>query len=155
VQDTIGKLSTRIQLFLKSHLNRRFAHKVMGLQSCRSPNFGNLEICTWESRDKMPFGCWSQPSTKYTIRGKVVASPKSRPWWVLWVRFCLWLVLAPKVFQLCTNQLVIWFVQVCMSGWLLVILPSLITELKHAPLPPKCCELGNVPELFILSLFSP
>jgi len=26
--------------------------------------------------------------TKYTIRGKVVVSPKSRPWWVLWVRIC-------------------------------------------------------------------
>jgi len=25
-------------------------------------------------------------ATKYTIRGKVVVSPKSRPWWVLWVR---------------------------------------------------------------------
>jgi len=27
----------------------------------------------------------SQKGTKYTIRGKVVVSPKSRPWWVLWV----------------------------------------------------------------------
>jgi hypothetical protein len=34
--------------------------------------------------------------TKYTIREKVLASPKSRPWWVLWVRVCQWLVLAPK-----------------------------------------------------------
>jgi hypothetical protein len=47
--------------------------------------------------------------TKYIIRGKVVASPKSRPWWVLWVRICLWFVLTPKMFQLCTNQLVVWF----------------------------------------------
>jgi len=31
--------------------------------------------------------------TKYTIRGKVVASPKSWPWWVLWVRVCPWWVL--------------------------------------------------------------
>jgi len=41
--------------------------------------------------------------TKYTIRGKVVVSPKSELWWVLWVRVCMWLVLAPKVFQLCIN----------------------------------------------------
>jgi hypothetical protein len=27
---------------------------------------------------------WRGP--EYTIRGKVVASPKSRPWWVLCVR---------------------------------------------------------------------
>ncbi len=32
-------------------------------------------------------GLWAcEEGTKYTIRGKVVASPKSRPWWVLWVR---------------------------------------------------------------------
>ncbi len=32
--------------------------------------------------------------TKYIIRGKVTASPKSRPWWVLWIWICPWLVLA-------------------------------------------------------------
>jgi hypothetical protein len=32
-----------------------------------------------------------------TIRGKVVVSPKYRPWWVLWVHVCLWRVRAPKV----------------------------------------------------------
>jgi len=75
--------------------------------------------------------------TKYTIRGKVVASPKSGPWWVLWVRICPWLVLAPKVLQLCTNQLVVWFVQTRMSDYVFVILSSLISELQHAPLPPE------------------
>jgi hypothetical protein len=47
--------------------------------------------------------------TEYTIREKLVASPKSRPWWVLWVRVYSWFVLASKVLQLCTNQLVVWF----------------------------------------------
>jgi hypothetical protein len=28
-------------------------------------------------------------------------------------------------------------------------------ELQHVPLPPKCCELRSVPQLFFLSLFSP
>jgi hypothetical protein len=35
--------------------------------------------------------------TKYTIRGKVMASPMFEPWWVFWVRVCPWLVLTPKV----------------------------------------------------------
>jgi hypothetical protein len=48
--------------------------------------------------------------TKNTIKGKVVASFKSRSWWVLWIRVCSWFVRAPKMFQLCTNQLVVWFV---------------------------------------------
>jgi hypothetical protein len=46
---------------------------------------------------------------EYTIRGKVVASSKSGPWWVLWIRVCLWFILTPKVLKLCTNQLVVWF----------------------------------------------
>jgi len=46
---------------------------------------------------------------EYTIRGKVVVSPKSRPWWVLWIWVCPWFVLTPKVFKLCTYQLVVWF----------------------------------------------
>jgi hypothetical protein len=49
------------------------------------------------------------PGTKYTIRGKVVASPKFGPWWVLWVRICPWLVRTPKVLKLHINQLV-WIV---------------------------------------------
>ncbi len=28
-----------------------------------------------------------------------------------------------------------------------------ILELQHTPLPPKCCELRSVPQLFLLSLF--
>jgi hypothetical protein len=61
--------------------------------------------------------------TKYTIRRKVVASPKFGPWWVLWVQVCMWLVLAPKVFQLCTNHLVlvlcrfVWVIDACHSSW--------------------------------------
>jgi hypothetical protein len=33
---------------------------------------------------------------EYTIRGKVVASPKSGPWWVMWVRVYPWFICAPK-----------------------------------------------------------
>jgi len=39
---------------------------------------------------------WS--GIEYTIKGKVVASPKSRPWWVLCIWIFPWLVLAPKMF---------------------------------------------------------
>ncbi len=36
--------------------------------------------------------------TKNTMKGKVVASPKSRLWWILWVYICPWFVCAPKMF---------------------------------------------------------
>jgi hypothetical protein len=96
-----------LQLCLRFHLNQRFAHKVMGAQSCESPNYGNFGHLGVPRQNNI----WvlvSWVSTKYIIRGKVMAFPKPGPWWVLWVWVCPWLVLAPKVFQLCSNQLV-WF----------------------------------------------
>jgi hypothetical protein len=50
--------------------------------------------------------------TKYNIKGKVVASLEFGPWRALWVRGCMWLVLAPKMLKLCINQLVVGFVQI-------------------------------------------
>jgi hypothetical protein len=93
-----------------------------GLQLCFRPHLNgptkSRESKKWEFRDShlgvpkqnaiwMGGGSWR--GIKYTIRGKVVASPKSGLWWVLWVWVYPWLVLTLKVFQLCTNQLVIWF----------------------------------------------
>jgi hypothetical protein len=100
-----------LQLFFKPHLNGSDAHKVMGPQSHGNPNFGKIQNVIWM------WALWR--GTKYTIKGKMVASRKSEPWWVLWVQVCPWLVLAPKVLQLCTNQLVIWFCA-CSCEWLSV-----------------------------------
>jgi len=115
----------RLQLRLKPDFNWRFSHKVMALQSSRSPNFESFGIPNLVVPKQN--NTWMQPLwliIENTIRGKVVASPKSELWWVLWVCVCPWLVRAPKVFQLCTNQLVVWFVQ---SLWIvdsLVTIPS-------------------------------
>jgi hypothetical protein len=94
------------------------------------------------------------PGTKYTIRGKVVASLKSKPWWVLWVCVCPWLVHAPKCSNYALTNLLF---NLCKSMWvveMLVNLPSPIPELEHAPLPSKCCDPWSTPQLFFLSLFS-
>jgi hypothetical protein len=100
-----------LQLGFRPHLHQRSACKVTSPQSRASPNFGNFETPTWEfSRQNAIWMPVPWPNIEYTIRGKVVASPKSRSWWVFWVRVCPWFVYAPKVLQLCTNQLVVWFV---------------------------------------------
>jgi hypothetical protein len=74
--------------------------------------------------------------TKYTIRGKVVASPKSRPWWVLWILVCPWLVRAPKCFNYALTNLLFGLCRLAWVSKLLVNLPSPIPELQNAPLPP-------------------
>jgi hypothetical protein len=75
-----------LQLCFKPHFNRRFTHKVMCLQSRGSP------------RTKWHLGVG--PMTKHiiTIKGKVIASPKSGLWWVLWIHVWPSFVRAPKVF---------------------------------------------------------
>jgi len=65
---------------------------------------------------------------------------------------CPWLILAPKVLQLCTNHFV-WVV--CRPVWVneacqLFLVPSWSS---NTPLyPSKCCELGSVPQLLPLLL---
>jgi hypothetical protein len=145
-----------LQFCFRPHFNWRSTRKITDLQSRGNPNLGNFEIPNlWVPRQN---DIWVQASwlgTKSTIKGKVVASPKFGPWWVLWVHVCLWFVCAPKVLQLCINQLVVWFV------WFVWIIDPLVTHLTPHfeaptyPLPPKCCESGNVTQLLILPLFSP
>jgi hypothetical protein len=125
----------------------------MGLQIRGSPHWREFGTPMRESRERKAIWMWaSWRGPEYTIRGKVVASPKSGPWWVLCVLCCPWLVLAPKVLQLCTNHFV-WVV--CRPVWVseacqLFLVPS---QSSNTPLyPPKCCELGSIPRLLPFSL---
>jgi hypothetical protein len=108
-----------LKLCFRPHLNRRFAQKIIGLQSRGNPNFGNFgtpNLGVSGQNDIWVHASWLD--IENTIRGKVVASPNSEPWWVLWIHVCPWFVHAPKLLQLCTNQLVVWFVQVHVNNWL-------------------------------------
>jgi hypothetical protein len=86
-----------LQLLFRPHPNRRSGQEVIVPRSCGTLGLGNFGTPIWESRDKKPFGCHSHGEV-HTIWGKVVASPKFGPWWVLWIRGHPWLFLAPKVF---------------------------------------------------------
>jgi hypothetical protein len=142
-----------LQLCFRPHLNQRAARKVMAPQSRESPNLGDFKTPTWESRDKKPFRWAPWRGAKYTIRGKVVASPQVRAVVSLVCPCCSWL-LAPKVLQLCTNHLM-WVV--CRPVWVseayqLFLVPS---QSSSTPFyPSKCCELGSVLRLLTLPMFS-
>jgi hypothetical protein len=84
-----------LQLCLKPHFNQRSAHKVIGLQSRKSLNLGNPDLGVLKQNDIWVLAPW--PNINNIRRGKVMASPKSEPWWVLWVRVCLWFIHAPKM----------------------------------------------------------
>ncbi len=100
-----------LHICFRPHFNYKCSQEVMALQSHGNPNFkkfGIPNLGVWGQND-----IWMQApcqSTKNIIRGKVVASLKSRPWWILWVYVCPWLVRAPKMLQLHTKQLIVWIV---------------------------------------------
>jgi hypothetical protein len=97
----------KLQVCFKPHLDRRSEQEVTSCQSLGSLNRDNFRTVSGQLSgspgtnnhlDVAP--SWSD--TEYTIWGKVVASPKSGPWWVWWVKWiqsCPWLVLAPRVFH--------------------------------------------------------
>jgi hypothetical protein len=67
-----------LQLCFKLHLNRRSTKEVMGFQSCGSLNFGNFRTFNLgipRQNDNWVQAPWL--GINNTIRGKVVASPKS------------------------------------------------------------------------------
>jgi hypothetical protein len=106
----------RLQLFFQLHINQRSAHKVMGPQSCRNPNFKNFETPFGSLGTKWHLGAGPMARHKvyYMTEGggffqvQVVVSlvspflPVARP--------------CTKVVQLHINQLV-WFVQVYVNNW--------------------------------------
>jgi hypothetical protein len=72
------------------------------------------------------------PGTKYTIRGKVVASPKSGPWWVLWVRVCPWLIHALKC---CNYALTNLLFSLCRFVWINEMLVSFLVPSRSSNTP--------------------
>jgi hypothetical protein len=156
VQHTIEKISKqRLQLCFKIHFNRRFAHKVMGPQSCRNPNFGNFKTPIWSIETKWNLGVGPVARHRVYYKGEGGGFPKSELWWILRVRVCPWFVRAPKCSNYALTNLLF---GLCRFVWmieLLVNFPSPHLGALARPLPSKCCEPGSTPQLLLLSLFSP
>jgi hypothetical protein len=78
------------------------------------------------------------PSTKYIIRGKVVPSPKSGLWWILWVYVCLWLVCAPKCSNYTLTNLLF---GLCKFVWIIELLANLPSPHPEALACPSTFEV--------------
>ncbi len=125
----------RLQLYLNFHLNQRFAKEVMSLQSVETPNFGNFGTPNLGVLGQNDI--WMQPLwliIENTIKGKEVASPKFKSWWVLWVCGLF-------VHQKCSNHTLINLLfGLCRSMWiidLLVTRPSPRPRALAHPSSPK------------------
>jgi hypothetical protein len=75
-----------LQVCFRPHPNPKFEQRVMNSQNLGSLNRNSFGTPPWESRDKKAIRMWvPRNNVENTIWGKVVASPESGPWWVLWV----------------------------------------------------------------------
>ncbi len=133
--------------------------KLWGLQSLGSLAGRDFGTPARESRERKAIWMWvSWRVTKYTIRGKVVASPKSGPWWVL----CVCVARGSSQHQRCSNYALTSLCGLCAGPceWIsLSILSSPIPELQHAPLPLKVLwareRIPTLPSSAVFHLDSP
>jgi hypothetical protein len=153
--DTALKSSRRkLQLCFRPHCDPRSARKVMGLQSPERAPFGAISGLPLGSPGKNShLDVASVESCRVYYKGEGGGFPQVRAVVSLVCPCCLWLVLAPRVFQLCTNHFV-WVV--CKPVWVtkacqLFLVPS---QSFNPPLyPSKGCELGSVLRLLLFRCF--
>jgi hypothetical protein len=136
-----------LQLYFRLHLNSRSAHKIMDSQLARF-----RDSHTGVPGEKNHLDVATVERCRVYYKGKGGGFPQVWAVVNLVCPCCPWLVLAPKVLQLCTNHFV-WVM--CMPVWVseacqLFLVPS---QSSNMPLyPSKCCELGSVPRLLPLPL---
>jgi hypothetical protein len=93
---SLKKSQQGLQFCFIPHFKWRSALKVMKPQSHKSPNSGNPG-----TKCHLDVGLVERHKVYY--KGEGGGFPKSGPWWVLWVWGCPWLILTPKMLQLCIN----------------------------------------------------
>jgi hypothetical protein len=104
VQHTVGKLSTRDTTFLQTSLQRRSARQVMHLQSHGNPNYGNFRTPIWSPETKNHLDVAPVESCRVYYKGEGGGFPQVQAVVSLVCPSCPWLILTPKVFQLCPNH---------------------------------------------------
>jgi hypothetical protein len=124
--------------------------KVVGILFFEISGFslGSLET-------KWHLGARPMARHKVYYKGKVVTSPKSGPWWVLWVCVYPWFVRAPKCYNYTLTNLLF---GLCRFVWvieLLVNLPNPPPEAPTPPFTPKVVRARECAQLLFLLLFLP
>jgi hypothetical protein len=153
VQHTVGKLSTRATTLLQTAPRSKVCSQSYAAPKSRESRlawFRDSHAGVLGEKSHLDVGPVERSKVYYKGEGggfsqvRVVVS--------LVCSCCPWLVLAPKVLQLCINHLVwvvwrpVWVSEVCQ----LFLVPS---RSSNTPLyPSKCCELGSMPRLLPLPL---
>jgi len=137
------------RISIKGLLAKLWGSKVVGVLTWA---ISGLPLGNLETKNHLDVGPVERCRVYY--KGEGGGFPQVRGLVSLVCLCCPWFILAPKVLQLRTNHLVwvlcrpVWVNEACQ----LFVVPS---RSSNTPLyPSKCCELGSVPWLFLLPLFS-
>jgi len=155
VRHTVEKLLTRTTTLLQITPQSEVCSQSYGDPKSRESQLARFrDSHSGVPGEKSHLDVGSVASHKVYYKGEGGGFPQVRGVVSLVCPCCPWLVLAPRVLQLCTNHFV-WVV--CRLVWMseacqLFLVPPWSS---NTPLyPSKCCELGNVLRLLPLPLFS-
>jgi hypothetical protein len=145
-----------LQLCFRLYFNRRFTQKFMSLQNHKSPNFENFGTPNFgvpRQNDIWVQAMW--PGTKNIIKGKVVASPSLNNGESCKSVFVCGLSVHQECYNCALTNLLFGLCKLVCIVDPLVTCPSPHSKAPTHPSTPKCCEPRNIPQLLILSLYSP
>jgi len=153
VRHTVGKLSTRATTLLQTAPWCKVWSQSYGAPKLHESQLAQLR----DSHSKVlgkknHLDVGPMERCKVYCKGEGGGFPQVRAVVSLVCPCCSWLILAPKVLQLCTNHLV-WVM--CRSVWVSEACQLFLVPFRssNTPLyPSKCCELGSVPRLLPLLL---
>jgi hypothetical protein len=153
VRHIVEKLLTRATTLLETTSQSKICSQSYGapkLQKSQLAQFRDSHSGVPRKKSHLDVG--SVASHRVYYKGEGGVFPQVRAVVSLVCPCCPWLILAPKVFQPCTNHFV-WVV--CRPVWVseacqLFLVPSRSSNMPFYP--SKCCELRNVPRLLLLPL---
>jgi hypothetical protein len=112
--------------------------KLWASEVARVPILGILWFALGSPKKKWHLGVGPMAGIENIIRGKVVASSKSRPWRVLWIYVCPWLVHAPKCSNYALTNLLFGLYR---SVW---VIDFFVNLLSPHPGAPTCASTPKV-----------
>jgi len=104
----------------------------MAPQSCRSPNLGDFKLPLGSPRTKSHLDVGPMGSHRVYYKGEGGGFPQVRAVVSLVSPSCLWLILIPKVLQLCTNHFVL---VLCRPVWVSKAYQSFLVPFQNSSTP--------------------
>jgi hypothetical protein len=154
MQHIVAKLSMRATTFLHIVSRSKVCSQTYGVPKLRESQLGQFRDSHLGVPGQNHLDVGPVERCRVYYKGESGGFPQVQVVVSLVCPCCPWLVLAPKVLQLCINHLV-WVL--CRPVWMSEACQLFLVPSWSSGMPmyfSKCCELRNMPQLLLLLLFS-